>query len=92
VEIQTVQGGWSLRGRSRGSYDLGFRKPEPLVERGKQYSVVAMRDLYQCTEMLERDATKRLTGRIEIDDAYMDGERSGSKRGRGARAKTPFVG
>jgi hypothetical protein len=29
--------------------------------------------------MLERDATKRLTGRIEIDDAYLGGERSGGK-------------
>jgi hypothetical protein len=27
--------------------------------------------------MLERDATKRLTGRFEIDDAYLGGERSG---------------
>ena len=41
--------------------------------------------------MLERDATKHLTGRIEIDDAYLDGERSGGKRGRGAPGKTPFV-
>ena len=41
--------------------------------------------------MLERDATKRLTGRIEIDDAYLGGERHGGKRGRGAPGKTPFV-
>src|SRR6185369_7185138 len=41
--------------------------------------------------MLERDATKHLTGRIEIDDAYLGGERSGGKRGRGAAGKTPFV-
>src|ERR1700682_4460628 len=41
--------------------------------------------------MMERDATKRLTGRIEIDDAYLGGERSGGKRGRGAAGKTPFV-
>jgi hypothetical protein len=41
--------------------------------------------------MLERDATKRLSGRIEIDDAYLGGERSGGKRGRGAPGKTPFV-
>ena len=37
--------------------------------------------------MLERDASKRLTGRVEIDDAYLGGERSGGKRGRGAPAK-----
>jgi transposase-like protein/ribosomal protein L37AE/L43A len=41
--------------------------------------------------MLERDARKRLTGRVEIDDAYLGGERTGGKRGRGAAGKTPFV-
>lgn len=41
--------------------------------------------------MLERDAAKQLTGRIEIDDAYVGGERTGAKRGRGAPGKTPFV-
>ena len=29
--------------------------------------------------------------RIEIDDAYLGGERSGGRRGRGAPGKTPFV-
>lgn len=41
--------------------------------------------------MLERDGTKTLTGRVEIDDAYLGGERAGGKRGRGAEGKTPFV-
>ena len=41
--------------------------------------------------MLERDAGKPLTGRVELDDAYLGGERSGGKRGRGAPGKTPFV-
>jgi transposase-like protein len=41
--------------------------------------------------MMERDASKQLTGRVEIDDAYMGGERTGGKRGRGAPGKTPFV-
>ncbi len=42
--------------------------------------------------MLLRDATKpKLSGRIEVDDAYLGGERSGGKRGRGAAGKTPFV-
>src|SRR4051812_22450415 len=30
-------------------------------------------------------------GRVELDDAYLGGERSGGKRGRGAEGKTPFV-
>src|ERR1700740_451179 len=40
---------------------------------------------------LERDAAKRLTGRIEVDDAYLGGERNGGKRGRGSPGKTPIV-
>jgi hypothetical protein len=41
--------------------------------------------------MMERDACKLLTGRVEIDDAYLGGERCGGKRGRGAPGKTPFL-
>jgi len=41
--------------------------------------------------MMERDATKRLTGRVEMDDAYLGGERTGGKRGRGSPGKTPIV-
>jgi ribosomal protein L37AE/L43A len=41
--------------------------------------------------MMERDADKRLHGRVELDDAYLGGERSGGKRGRGAPGKTSFV-
>jgi transposase-like protein len=41
--------------------------------------------------MLERDGGKQLTGRVELDDAYLGGERTGGKRGRGAPGKTPFV-
>lgn len=41
--------------------------------------------------MLERDADKQLSGRVELDDAYLGGERAGGKRGRGADGKTPFV-
>ncbi len=40
--------------------------------------------------MHEREAQKRLTGRVEMDDAYLGGRRSG-KRGRGSAGKTPFV-
>ena len=41
--------------------------------------------------MLERDATKLLDGRIEMDDAYLGGRRSDGKRGRGSPGKRPFV-
>ena len=40
--------------------------------------------------MMEREQSKMLSGFIEIDDAYLGGERSG-KPGRGAEGKTPFV-
>ena len=36
--------------------------------------------------MLERDAERQLTGRVELDDAYL-----GGKRGRGSPGKTPFL-
>jgi transposase-like protein len=42
--------------------------------------------------MAAREAAKpKLAGRVEMDDAYLGGERSGGKRGRGAAGKTPFV-
>lgn len=41
--------------------------------------------------MLERDRDKPLSGFIEMDDAYLGGERSGGKVGRGAEGKTPFL-
>ena len=41
--------------------------------------------------MLERDQEQKLSGFIELDDAYLGGERSGCKPGRGADGKTPFV-
>ena len=40
--------------------------------------------------MLERNAAKRLKGKVQMDDAYVGGERPG-RRGRGANGKTPFV-
>jgi transposase-like protein len=40
--------------------------------------------------MLERNAAKRLKGKVQMDDAYLGGERSGPP-GRGAEGKTPFV-
>src|SRR5215210_8611537 len=41
--------------------------------------------------MLERDGERQLTGRVELDDAYLGGERSGGKRGRGSPGKAPFL-
>lgn len=41
--------------------------------------------------MLDREQWRRLTGRVEIDDAYLGGEVQGGKAGRGSPNKVPFV-
>ena len=41
--------------------------------------------------MRQREEARQLTGRVEIDDAYLGGERSGGKAGRGSENKIPFV-
>ena len=41
--------------------------------------------------MLVRAAPRRLTARVEIDDAYLGGERVGEKPGRGSPNKVRFV-
>jgi transposase-like protein len=39
----------------------------------------------------ERESTTKLSGRVEIDDAYLGGENPGGKAGRGSENKSPFV-
>ena len=41
--------------------------------------------------MMERDAQQPLDGRVEMDDAYLGGERTGGKRGRGSPGKKPII-
>jgi len=41
--------------------------------------------------MREREDSRQLVGRVEIDDAYLGGERTGGKVGRGSENKVPFV-
>lgn len=41
--------------------------------------------------MTEREADRQLAGRIEVDDAYLGGERTGGKRGRGSENKVAFI-
>ena len=62
---------------------LGVRPDTASLLRHKLMSVMA-----------EREATRKLDGRVEMDDAILGGERSeadGGKRGRGGPNKTPFV-
>ena len=39
--------------------------------------------------MAAQDATHRLGGTVQLDDAYLGGERSGGKAGRGSENKVP---
>ncbi len=41
--------------------------------------------------MHEREYATILSGRVEVDDAYLGGQRSGGKVGRGSENKVPFV-
>lgn len=41
--------------------------------------------------MAEREAGYVLAGQVQVDDAYLGGERSGGKAGRGSENKVPFV-
>jgi transposase-like protein len=41
--------------------------------------------------MVEREEPRKLSGFVQIDDAYLGGERTGGKRGRGSENKQPFV-
>jgi ribosomal protein L37AE/L43A len=41
--------------------------------------------------MAEAEQTRVLAGRVELDDAYLGGERNGGKVGRGSENKVPFL-
>ena len=41
--------------------------------------------------MAQQDGTHRLCGAVQLDDAYLGGERAGGKAWRGSENKVPFV-
>ena len=59
---------------------LGVKQPTAWAVKHKIMAVMA-----------RREGETALTGRVEMDDAYLGGVRCGGKRGRGAAGKTPFV-
>ena len=59
---------------------LGVKQPTAWAVKHKIMAVMA-----------RREGETPLSGRVEMDDAYLGGVRSGGKRGRGAAGKTPFV-
>jgi ISXO2-like transposase domain len=80
----------------RGMYHLTRSKQSiSSIELGRRLGVTqtaAWKIKHKLTQvMMEPDATKPLSGRVELDDVYLGRERSGGKRGRGAPGKTPFV-
>jgi transposase-like protein len=60
---------------------LGVRQPTAWLVKHKLMRAMAAREA----------AKPKLAGRVEMDDAYLGGERSGGKRGRGAAGQTPIV-
>ena len=61
-------------------HGLGVKKPTAWTVERK-----IMAAMVRCEEETP------LSGRIDMDDPYLGGAGSGSKRGRGAAGKTPFV-
>src|SRR4051794_41030523 len=60
---------------------LGVRQPTAWLMKHKLMRAMAAREA----------AKPKLAGRVEVDDAYLGGERSGGERGRGAAGKTPII-
>lgn len=44
-----------------------------------------------CRAMGRQESTHRLSGEVQLDDAYLGGERTGGKSGRGSENKVPFI-
>src|SRR3954452_7426754 len=60
---------------------LGVRQPTAWLVKHKLMRAMAAREA----------GKPKLAGRVEMDDAYLGGERSGGERGRGAAGKTPII-
>ena len=69
----------------------GVSAMELMRRLGVSYNTAWMLKQKLMRVMLEREAGTMLTERVEIGDAYIGGERTGGKVGRGAEGKTPFV-
>jgi len=59
---------------------LGISYPSPWLMHHKLMQAMAEREAHYC-----------LSGSVQIDDAYLGGERTGGKAGRGSENKVPFV-
>ncbi len=82
----------------RGMYHLtqsknGISAMELMRRLGVSYNTAWLMKQKLMQTMKEREASRKLSDRIEMDDAYLGGERARKpgKAGRGAEGKTPFI-
>src|SRR3546814_11422969 len=59
---------------------------------GVSYPTAWLIHLKLMQAMADRETRYVLDGQVQVDDAYLGGERSGGKVGRGSENKVPFVG
>src|SRR3954447_7568005 len=86
------KGGVSSIELGRSSIELGRSSIELGRRLGVKQGTAWLMKHKLMRAMAAREAGKpKLAGRVEVDDAYLGGERSGGKRGRGAAGKTPIV-
>ena len=69
----------------------GISAMDLMRQLGVSYNTAWMLKHKLMQAMRERDDSQPLGGIVEMDDAYLGGEASGGKRGRGADRKTPFL-
>ena len=69
----------------------GISRIELMRRLGVSYNTAWMMHHKLSQVMMERDQGKPLDGRVEMDDAYLGGERNGGKRGRGSPGKMAIV-
>lgn len=69
----------------------GLSALELMRDLGVSYPTAWMVHHQLMQAMAERDAQYKLDGKVQVDDAYLGGERPGGKAGRGAENKVPFV-
>lgn len=70
---------------------IGLSSMAPKRDLGVSYPMVWLIHHKVMEAVVEREARYVLDGQVQINDAYLGGERSGGKAGRGSENKVPFV-
>ena len=69
----------------------GLSALQPKRDIGVSYPTAWLMHHKIMTAMATRETQHQLSGTVQVDDAYLGGERAGGKRGRGSENKVPFV-